>query len=64
MIAKLRAAGAYDVIQYGAVLKDADVYLKEQIIPYVCVLSISSELNTHLLTINLGPNIHYLLSAV
>ncbi|KNG49233.1 farnesyltransferase alpha subunit [Stemphylium lycopersici] len=33
MVAKLRAAGAYDVIQYGAAWKDADAYLKEEIIP-------------------------------
>jgi hypothetical protein len=35
MVAKLRAAGAYEVIQYGAAWKDADAYLKEHIIPYV-----------------------------
>ncbi|CAN9446925.1 unnamed protein product [Alternaria alternata] len=34
MVAKLRAAGAYEVIQYGAAWKDADAYLKEHIIPY------------------------------
>lgn len=35
MVAKLRAAGAYDVIQYGAAWKDADAYLKEEVIPNV-----------------------------
>ncbi|KAF1943407.1 tryptophan synthase beta subunit-like PLP-dependent enzyme [Clathrospora elynae] len=33
MVAKLRAAGAYDVIQYGAAWKDADSYLKEHVMP-------------------------------
>lgn len=35
MVAKLRAAGAYEVIQYGAAWKDADTYLKEHVMPYV-----------------------------
>lgn len=35
MVAKLRAAGAYDVIQHGAAWKDADAYLKEHVMPYV-----------------------------
>lgn len=34
MVAKLRAAGAYDVIQHGAAWKDADAYLKEHVMPY------------------------------
>ncbi|KAI4951402.1 hypothetical protein J4E91_004112 [Alternaria rosae] len=34
MVAKLRAAGAYEVIQYGAAWKDADTYLKEHVMPY------------------------------
>jgi L-serine/L-threonine ammonia-lyase len=34
MVAKLRAAGAYDVIQHGAAWKDADTYLKEHVMPY------------------------------
>ncbi|PZD43410.1 IlvA, Threonine dehydratase [Pyrenophora tritici-repentis] len=33
MVAKLRAAGAYEVIQYGAAWKDADTYLREHIMP-------------------------------
>ncbi|KAF1845690.1 tryptophan synthase beta subunit-like PLP-dependent enzyme [Cucurbitaria berberidis CBS 394.84] len=33
MVAKLRAAGAYDVIQYGAAWKDADTYLREEVMP-------------------------------
>lgn len=35
MVAKLRAAGAYEVIQHGAAWKDADAYLKEHVMPYV-----------------------------
>ncbi|KAF1836628.1 tryptophan synthase beta subunit-like PLP-dependent enzyme [Decorospora gaudefroyi] len=34
MVAKLRAAGAYEVIQYGAAWKDADTYLREHVMPY------------------------------
>ncbi|KAH7391893.1 tryptophan synthase beta subunit-like PLP-dependent enzyme [Pyrenochaeta sp. MPI-SDFR-AT-0127] len=34
MVAKLRAAGAYDVIQYGAAWRDADAYLREEVMPY------------------------------
>lgn len=34
MVAKLRAAGAYDVIQHGAAWRDADAYLKEHVMPY------------------------------
>ncbi|CAO2648854.1 Nn.00g098030.m01.CDS01 [Neocucurbitaria sp. VM-36] len=34
MVAKLRAAGAYDVIQYGAAWKDADTYLREEVMPH------------------------------
>jgi L-serine/L-threonine ammonia-lyase len=35
MVTKLRAAGAYEVIQFGAAWKDADTYLKEHVMPYV-----------------------------
>jgi hypothetical protein len=35
MVTKLRAAGAYQVIQFGAAWKDADAYLKEHVMPYV-----------------------------
>jgi L-serine/L-threonine ammonia-lyase len=35
MVSKLRAAGAYDVVQYGASWKNADTYLREEIMPYV-----------------------------
>jgi hypothetical protein len=35
MVAKLSAAGAYDVIQYGDAWKDADTYLREHVMPYV-----------------------------
>jgi L-serine/L-threonine ammonia-lyase len=35
MVAKLRAAGAYDVIQHGAAWRDADAYLREHVMPYV-----------------------------
>ncbi|ENI05794.1 hypothetical protein COCC4DRAFT_71490 [Bipolaris maydis ATCC 48331] len=34
MVAKLKAAGAYEVIQHGAAWKDADAYLKEHVMPY------------------------------
>ncbi|KAF2832138.1 tryptophan synthase beta subunit-like PLP-dependent enzyme [Ophiobolus disseminans] len=33
MVTKLRAAGAYDVIQYGAAWRDADAYLKSHVMP-------------------------------
>lgn len=36
MVTKLRAAGAYDVISRGAAWRDADSYLKEHVMPYVC----------------------------
>jgi L-serine/L-threonine ammonia-lyase len=35
MVTKLRAAGAYDVIQYGAAWRDADAYLREHVMPFV-----------------------------
>jgi L-serine/L-threonine ammonia-lyase len=38
MVTKLRAAGAYDVIQYGAAWRDADTYLREHVMPYVRLL--------------------------
>jgi len=38
MVTKLRAAGASNVIQYGAMIRDADAYLKEQVIPNVCLV--------------------------
>ncbi|KAJ4984470.1 serine family amino acid catabolism-related protein [Stagonosporopsis vannaccii] len=34
MVTKLRAAGAYDVISYGAAWRDADAYLREHVMPY------------------------------
>ncbi|KAJ4370589.1 catabolic L-serine/threonine dehydratase [Neocucurbitaria cava] len=34
MVAKLRAAGAHEVIQYGAAWKDADTYLREEVMPH------------------------------
>ncbi|KAF2034690.1 tryptophan synthase beta subunit-like PLP-dependent enzyme [Setomelanomma holmii] len=34
MVTKLRAAGAYEVIQYGAAWRDADAYLKEHVMPH------------------------------
>jgi hypothetical protein len=40
MVTKLKAAGASDVIQYGATLRDADVYLKEHVITSVCLSSL------------------------
>ncbi|KAF2133959.1 tryptophan synthase beta subunit-like PLP-dependent enzyme [Dothidotthia symphoricarpi CBS 119687] len=33
MVAKLRAAGAHDVIQHGAAWKDADTYLRTEVMP-------------------------------
>ncbi|KAL6709677.1 catabolic L-serine/threonine dehydratase [Coniothyrium glycines] len=33
MVSKLRAAGAFEVIQHGAAWKDADTYLREQVMP-------------------------------
>ncbi|CBX90236.1 hypothetical protein IAQ61_001732 [Plenodomus lingam] len=33
MVSKLRAAGAYEVIQHGAAWKDADTYLREHVMP-------------------------------
>jgi len=33
MVAKLKAAGAYEVLQHGANIKEADAYLKEHIMP-------------------------------
>jgi L-serine/L-threonine ammonia-lyase len=38
MVVKLRAAGAYDVIQHGAAWRDADTYLREHVMPYVRLL--------------------------
>lgn len=35
MVAKLRAAGAYDVIQHGAAWRDADTYLRDHVMPMV-----------------------------
>lgn len=35
MVTKLRAAGAYEVLQYGAAWRDADTYLREQVMPLV-----------------------------
>ncbi|RMZ72745.1 serine family amino acid catabolism-related [Pyrenophora seminiperda CCB06] len=40
MVAKLRAAGAYNVIQHGAAWKDADTYLREHVMPYAQTLTI------------------------
>ncbi|KAH9860461.1 hypothetical protein J1614_011792 [Plenodomus biglobosus] len=34
MVSKLRAAGAYEVIQHGAAWKNADTYLREHVMPY------------------------------
>ncbi|XPS79377.1 Aspartate ammonia-lyase [Ascochyta lentis] len=34
MVTKLRAAGAYDVISHGAAWRDADMYLREHVMPY------------------------------
>ncbi|KAL5121884.1 catabolic L-serine/threonine dehydratase [Pleosporales sp. CAS-2024a] len=34
MVAKLRAAGAYHVIQHGAAWRDADAHLREQVMPH------------------------------
>lgn len=39
MVTKLRAAGAYDVISYGAAWRDADTYLREHVMPYVSLAS-------------------------
>lgn len=44
MVAKLKAAGAYDVIQYGAAWRDADAYLREEVMPYVSPTLTSSRL--------------------
>jgi hypothetical protein len=65
MVSKLRAAGAYDVIQYGAAWKDADAYLKEHVIPYVRLppLPVFRRRSTHLL-IPKGTNFNNLLPAL
>lgn len=40
MIAKIKAAGAYEVIQHGAALAEADVYMREELMPQVHLTSI------------------------
>ena len=40
MVTKLRAAGAYDVISHGNAWRDADAYLREHVMPYVCLSSL------------------------
>lgn len=61
MVTKLRAAGAYDVIQYGAAWRDADAYLREHVMPYVSPLPQQYLSNTAMLTHDSGRDSHNLL---
>jgi hypothetical protein len=56
MVTKLRAAGAYEVIQFGAAWKDADAYLKEHVMPYVSLPSFPTFIIT---LVRLDSAMHY-----
>jgi L-serine/L-threonine ammonia-lyase len=63
MVTKLRAAGAHDVIQYGAAWQDADTYLKDTIMPQVSSGPFLRPRRRRR-TDSTGPNIHNLLSPI
>jgi L-serine/L-threonine ammonia-lyase len=38
MVTKIKAAGAYEVLQHGDAWADADKYMREELMPQVCSL--------------------------
>ncbi|KAK7181467.1 serine family amino acid catabolism-related protein [Paraphaeosphaeria sporulosa] len=45
MVTKIKAAGAYEVLQHGDAWADADKYMREELMPQVCYITVSTHVS-------------------